>query len=69
MDAIFDEFHKFHKIRGYLYGHISIGLVLTLQIRVLYRYFMYLFFDYYYLNIAMTPMSDINADIHVSVFI
>ena len=41
--AIIDDFRNFHKISGYLQGHNSIGLVLTLQKRIIFQYCIYLF--------------------------
>ena len=31
VEAIFDNYRNFHQIGGYLHGHNSIGLILTLQ--------------------------------------
>ena len=42
-EAIFDESRKIHKISRCLHCHNSIGLVVTLQRHIIYKYFIYLF--------------------------
>ena len=42
VEAIFYEFHNFRKIIRYLHGHNYMGLVLTMQKHIIYKYFIYL---------------------------
>ena len=54
-DAIFDEFRN-----------NSIGIVSTLQKHIIYKYFIYIFFDCYHQNVAM---SDIYIEVRSSMYI